>query len=155
MLSGRGPNAVHLDYLSCLLTVVSTVMVSRKHWMGLVIASINSMIICAIGLHTGQYGLILANLFCITAYAYSVKSWRRDRKPALVSAAPRLARAAATRPRLPNRASLPPQRVPSGLFLAYRASSQARVEPQATGCELQAANGLMNSGSAAGVNLGS
>jgi hypothetical protein len=130
-------------------------MVSRKHWMGLVIASINSLIICAIGLHTGQYGLILANLFCITAYAYSVKSWRRDRKPALVSAATPFARAAATRPNLPTRASLPSRKVPSGLFLAYRASSPARAESQSTNSELQAANSLMNSGSAAGVNLGS
>ncbi|HTH41988.1 MAG TPA: hypothetical protein VL498_02430 [Terracidiphilus sp.] len=125
-----------------MLTVFSTFMVGRKHWMGLVIASINSVIICLIGWHTGQYGFIPANIFCILVYAWSIRSWRRDRIPALVTAA-------APAPRLPsrphNRAIPPTRRVHSGLFLAYRASSSAQME-------LQAAKSLTSAGSAAGAN---
>jgi len=138
---------LHLDYVSCLLTVVSTVMVARKHWMGLVIASINSVIVGVIGLHTSQYGLILANFFCIMAYAWSVQNWRRDRKPALVTAAAPAVRNATPHPQPRARAILPSRKVRTGLFLAYSASSHARVEHQA-------ANGLMNSGSAAEANIG-
>lgn len=66
-----------LDYLSCCLTILSTILVGRKLWMGLVVAGINSLIICIIGLQTAQMGLIPANLFCIVVYALSIRSWRR------------------------------------------------------------------------------
>jgi len=68
----------HLDYFSCLLTVLSTVLVGRKSWTGLVVAAFNSLLICVIGLKTGQFGFIPANLFCIGVYAVSIRSWRRS-----------------------------------------------------------------------------
>ena len=68
-----------LDYLSCLLTVLSTVLVGRKLWYGLVVAGVNSVLICIIGLKTSQLGFIPANLFCIGVYATSIRSWRRER----------------------------------------------------------------------------
>lgn len=68
-----------LDYLSCLLTVLSTVLVGRKMWYGLVVAGVNSLLICIIGLKTSQLGFIPANLFCIGVYAMSIRSWRRER----------------------------------------------------------------------------
>jgi len=34
-------------------------------WYGLVVAGVNSILICLIGLKTGQLGFIPANLFCI------------------------------------------------------------------------------------------
>jgi hypothetical protein len=64
-----------LDYLSCLLTVVATVLVGRKKWTGLVISAVNSLIVCVIGVHTSQYGFIPANVFCICIYAVNLKSW--------------------------------------------------------------------------------
>ncbi|MGD0938312.1 MAG: hypothetical protein ABR905_01285 [Terracidiphilus sp.] len=64
-----------LDYLSCLLTVVATVLVGRKKWTGLVVSAVNSLIVCVIGVHTSQYGFIPANLFCIGIYAFNLKSW--------------------------------------------------------------------------------
>lgn len=64
-----------LDYLSCLLTVVATVLVGRKKWTGLVISGVNSLIVCVIGVHTSQYGFIPANIFCICVYAFNLKSW--------------------------------------------------------------------------------
>lgn len=67
-----------LDYLSCFLTVLSTVLVGRKLWAGLVIAALNSLLICIIGFKTSQFGFIPANLFCIVVYAMSVRAWRRD-----------------------------------------------------------------------------
>jgi hypothetical protein len=67
-----------LDYLSCLLTVLSTILVGRKRWTGLVVASVNSVIVCVIGLKTGQLGFIPANLFCIAVYALSIRSWVRS-----------------------------------------------------------------------------
>ncbi len=48
-----------LDYLSCFLTVVATILVGRKMWTGLVVSGVNSLIVCVIGLHTSQYGFIL------------------------------------------------------------------------------------------------
>lgn len=68
-----------LDYLSCLLTVLSTVLVGRKMWHGLVVAGVNSVLICLIGLKTSQFGFIPANLFCIAVYGVSIRSWRRGR----------------------------------------------------------------------------
>ncbi len=68
-----------LDYFSCLLTVLSTVLVGRKMWYGLIVAGLNSILICFIGLRTGQLGFIPANLFCIAIYIMSIRSWRRER----------------------------------------------------------------------------
>jgi hypothetical protein len=68
-----------LDYLSCFLTVVSTILVARKRSSGLVIAAINSAIVCIIGFRTSQFGFIPANLFCIVVYAFSVGAWRAKR----------------------------------------------------------------------------
>jgi hypothetical protein len=64
-----------LDYLSCLLTVVATILVGRKKWTGLIVSGVNSLIVCVIGIHTSQYGFIPANLFCIGIYAFNLKSW--------------------------------------------------------------------------------
>jgi hypothetical protein len=66
-----------LDYFSCFLTVVSTLLVGRKHWSGLVVAGVNSLLICAIGWRTSQFGFIPANLFCIGVYVFSFRSWMR------------------------------------------------------------------------------
>lgn len=68
-----------LDYLSCFLTVISTVLVGRKLWTGLVVAGINSAIICIIGLKTAQLGFVPANLFCIVVYVFSIRSWLKER----------------------------------------------------------------------------
>src|SRR5258708_3931065 len=68
----------HLDYLSCFLTVLATILLARKSWLGFLIAIVNSLIVCAIGLRTSQLGFIPANLFCICAYAFSMRSWLRE-----------------------------------------------------------------------------
>jgi hypothetical protein len=68
---------LRLDTLSCALTVLSTVLVGRKMWGGLVVAGVNSVVICLIGVRTQQFGFIPANLFCIGVYAVSLRSWRR------------------------------------------------------------------------------
>src|SRR6201994_1854003 len=65
----------HLDYLSCFLTILATILLARKSWIGLLIAIANSLIVCAIGLRTSQFGFIPANLFCICVYAFSMRSW--------------------------------------------------------------------------------
>jgi hypothetical protein len=69
---------MHLDYLSCALTVVSTFLVGRRNWTGLIIAAVNSLIVCDIGWKTAQIGLIPANLFCLGVYAFSLRSWMRE-----------------------------------------------------------------------------
>jgi hypothetical protein len=68
----------HLDYLSCFLTVLATILLARKSWIGLLIAIINSMIVCAIALRTSQLGFIPANLFCICIYAFNIRSWLKE-----------------------------------------------------------------------------
>ena len=78
----------HLDTLSCALTVLSTVLVGKKLWTGLVVAGVNSLVICVIGLRTAQFGFIPANLFCIAVYALSLRSWKRGRLSPVVAACP-------------------------------------------------------------------
>jgi len=65
-----------LDYISCLLTVVSTILVGRHYWHGWALAALNSVIICVIALRTSQTGFIPANLFCLALYAYNITQWR-------------------------------------------------------------------------------
>jgi hypothetical protein len=67
---------LHLDYLSCLLTVLSTVMVGRRKWQGWMVAGANSAIISLIGMRTGQWGFVPANAFCIAIYLYNIRNWR-------------------------------------------------------------------------------
>lgn len=67
-----------LDYISCCLTVLSTILVARKQWTGLLVAGANSLIVCLIGMRTAQFGFIPANLFCIGIYAFSFRSWLKD-----------------------------------------------------------------------------
>jgi hypothetical protein len=69
-----------LDYLSCFLTVVATVLVGRKMWAGLVVSGVNSLIVCVIGLHTSQYGFIPANVFCICINAFNLRAWLKVHK---------------------------------------------------------------------------
>ena len=69
-----------LDYLSCLLTVVATILVGKKMWTGFLFSGVNSVIVCIIGLHTSQYGFIPANLFCIGLYAFNIRSWRKEKR---------------------------------------------------------------------------
>jgi hypothetical protein len=71
-----------LDYLSCALTVLSTVLIGRKQWAGFVVAGINSLLICFIGLETHQIGFIPANLFCILIYGFTIRSWIRGSRVA-------------------------------------------------------------------------
>src|SRR6185437_8780977 len=61
---------------SCVLTILSTVMVGRRKWQGWVVAGANSAIISVIGLQTGQWGFVPANVFCIVLYLYNVRQWR-------------------------------------------------------------------------------
>jgi hypothetical protein len=69
-----------LDYLSCFLTVVATILVGRKMWTGLVVSGVNSLIVCVIGLHTSQYGFIPANVFCICMNAFNLRAWLKVQK---------------------------------------------------------------------------
>jgi len=79
----------HLDYLSCFLTVLATILLARKCWIGLVLAIINSMIVCAIGWHTLQLGFIPANLFCVCVYTLSMRSWFKQQTHAHLDTAQR------------------------------------------------------------------
>ncbi|MGC2697888.1 MAG: hypothetical protein WA738_19030 [Candidatus Angelobacter sp.] len=73
---------LRLDYLSCLLTIGSTILIGRRKWQGWVVAGINSAIIAVIGVRTAQTGFIPANLFCIAIYGYNILQWRSQ--PSLV-----------------------------------------------------------------------
>ena len=67
-----------LDYVSCILTIVSTILIGKRYWGGWLLAGVNSVIICIIGLKTAQFGFIPANLFCIVLYGINVRSWRAE-----------------------------------------------------------------------------
>jgi hypothetical protein len=76
----RAVTMFRLDYLSCFLTVVATILVGRKMWTGLIVSGVHSLIVCVIGLHTSQYGFIPANLFCICINAFSLRAWLKVQK---------------------------------------------------------------------------
>jgi hypothetical protein len=69
-----------LDYLSCFLSILATILIGRRMWTGLVLAGVNSLIVCVIGLHTSQYGFIPANVFCICINAFNLRSWLKVQK---------------------------------------------------------------------------
>jgi hypothetical protein len=71
-----GLENLRLDYLSCLLTILSTILIGKKLWHGWVIAGANSIIMCVIGMRTAQFGFVPANLFCIGLYAHNLRHWR-------------------------------------------------------------------------------
>jgi hypothetical protein len=68
---------LRLDYFSCLLTIASTVLVGRRCWEGWALATVNSGIICIIGVRTAQLGFIPANLFCIVVSLMNLRAWRK------------------------------------------------------------------------------
>ncbi len=76
---------LRLDYISCLLTVLSTVLVGRRMWQGWIVASANSAIICVIALRTAQVGFVPANLFCVAIYGYNIAKWRTPELPGTAS----------------------------------------------------------------------
>jgi hypothetical protein len=67
---------LHLDYISCLLTILSTVLIGKRLWHGWILAAINSLIVCVIGIQTAQYGFLPGNLVCIGLYAHNLTNWR-------------------------------------------------------------------------------
>jgi len=67
---------LHLDYISCLLTILSTVLIGKRLWHGWILAAVNSLIICVIGIQTAQYGFLPGNLLCIGLYANNLANWR-------------------------------------------------------------------------------
>jgi hypothetical protein len=70
-------SVLRLDYLSCVLTILSTILIGRRCWEGWVVAGVNSLIICIIGIRTAQLGFVPANLFCIALYALNLRTWRK------------------------------------------------------------------------------
>jgi hypothetical protein len=68
---------VRLDYLSCVLTILSTILVGKRCWEGWALAAVNSLIICVIGVRTAQFGFIPANLFCLILYGVNLRTWRK------------------------------------------------------------------------------
>jgi hypothetical protein len=66
-----------LDYVSCVLTIISTILVGKRYWEGWILAGINSAILCIIGLHTAQFGFVPANLFCIVLYGVNLRAWKK------------------------------------------------------------------------------
>lgn len=85
---GKDPNSnsmLHLDYISCILTILSTILIGKRLWHGWIIAAVNSLVVCVIGVQTAQYGFLPGNLFCIALYAHNLSNWR----PAAQKDAPR------------------------------------------------------------------
>src|SRR5579862_4494613 len=71
-------SVLRLDYLSCILTIASTILVGRRCWEGWALAAVNSVLICIIGVRTAQLGFIPANIFCIVVSAINLRAWRRS-----------------------------------------------------------------------------
>ncbi|HTS04105.1 MAG TPA: hypothetical protein VMP68_00870 [Candidatus Eisenbacteria bacterium] len=68
---------LRLDYLSCVLTIASTILIGRRCWEGWVLSGINSLIVCVIGFRTAQLGFIPANVFCVVVSAINLHAWRK------------------------------------------------------------------------------
>jgi hypothetical protein len=72
---------IRLDYLSCVLTVLATVLIGKKLWQGWVVAGLNSAVVCVIGIRTAQFGFVPANLLCIALYTSNLVTWRVRTQP--------------------------------------------------------------------------
>ena len=79
---------LRLDYLSCVLTIASTILVGRRCWEGWALAGVNSVLICVIGVRTAQLGFVPANMFCIVVSAINLRAWRRAKGLEAESQAP-------------------------------------------------------------------
>ena len=77
--SGGHSFVLRLDYLSCILTIASTVLVGRRRWEGWALAAANSVLMCVIGVRTEQSGFIPANVFCMVVSAVNLRAWRRSK----------------------------------------------------------------------------
>ncbi len=71
---------IRLDYLSCILTVLATVLIGKKLWQGWVVAAVNSAVVCVIGVRTAQFGFVPANLLCIALYTSNLVNWRPKKR---------------------------------------------------------------------------
>jgi nicotinamide riboside transporter PnuC len=72
-------SVLRLDYLSCILTIASTILVGRRYWEGWALAGLNSVLVCIIGFQTAQLGFIPANIFCMVMSAINLREWRKSR----------------------------------------------------------------------------
>ncbi|HEX4784194.1 MAG TPA: hypothetical protein VH350_07620 [Candidatus Sulfotelmatobacter sp.] len=70
---------LRLDYLSCILTIASTILVGRRYWEGWALAGLNSILVCIIGFQTAQLGFIPANIFCMVMSGINLREWRKSR----------------------------------------------------------------------------
>ncbi len=68
---------LRLDYISCVLTILSTILVGKRCWEGWILAAVNSVISCVIGFRTAQMGFIPANVFCLILYGVNLRNWRK------------------------------------------------------------------------------
>jgi nicotinamide riboside transporter PnuC len=75
----RGTSVVlRLDYVSCVLTIASTILVGRHYWQGWLLGTVNALIMCIIGVKTAQLGFIPANLFCVAMSCINLRAWRKE-----------------------------------------------------------------------------
>jgi membrane-bound ClpP family serine protease len=75
---------IRLDYVSCILTILGTILLGKKLWQGWIVAAVNSAVVCVIGFRTAQFGFIPANLLCIALYAGNLFAWRYRSQPSQV-----------------------------------------------------------------------
>ena len=71
-------SVLRLDYLPCVLTIVSTILVGRRCWEGWALAGANCVVMCIIGIRTAQLGFIPANVFCMVMSAINLRAWRKS-----------------------------------------------------------------------------
>jgi membrane-bound ClpP family serine protease len=81
-------HAIRLDYVSCILTVLGTILLGKKLWQGWVVCAINSAVVCVIGVRTAQFGFVPANLVCIALYTSNLWTWRFRRSSSPTSLEP-------------------------------------------------------------------
>jgi hypothetical protein len=72
-------SVLRLDYVSCVLTIASTILVGRRCWEGWALGSVNCVLMCIIGFRTAQLGFIPANVFCMVVSAMNLRAWRRSK----------------------------------------------------------------------------
>ena len=69
-------HVIRLDYVSCILTILGTILLGKKLWQGWVVAAVNSAVVCVIGVRTAQFGFVPGNLVCIALYTSNLFHWR-------------------------------------------------------------------------------
>ena len=68
---------LRLDYISCGLTISSTILIGRKRWEGWIVAALNSVLICLIRMEHFSVGVHSRQRLLSCFVSYNLWEWSK------------------------------------------------------------------------------